>query len=83
MVAAAQSSRAGPALVFLWWECASMLSYGSGRSRAGGPVMPWPLTLTRPVVSPWKVQGFSAATCVLSGTGRGNFAYYSLQVRMV
>ena len=23
-----------------------------------------------PVVSPWKVQGFSAATCVLAGTGR-------------
>ena len=83
MVTAAQPSRAGPALVFLWWECASMLSDGSGRSRAGGAVMLWPLTLTRPVVSPWKVHGLSAATCVLAGTGRGNFAYYSLHVRMV
>ena len=58
-------------LVFLRWECASMLSHSSGRSRAGGAVMPWPLTLTRPVVSPWKVHRSSAATCVLAGTGRG------------
>ncbi len=69
--AAAQPLRAGPAPVFLRWECARMLSDGSGRSRAGGAVMPWPLTLTRPVVSPWKVHLSSAATCVLAGTGPG------------
>jgi hypothetical protein len=60
-----------------------MLSDGSGRSRAGGAVMPWPLTLARPVVSPWKVHRSSAATCVLAGDRPGHFAYYSLQVRMV
>jgi len=69
-VAAAQPSRAGSVLVFLRW-CAIMLSHASGRSRAGGAVMPWPLTLTRPVVSPWKVHRSSAATCVLAGTGPG------------
>jgi len=57
-------------LVFLRW-CAIMLSHASGRSRAGGAVMPWPLTLTRPVVSAWKVHRSSAATWVLAGTGWG------------
>ncbi len=42
-----------------------------GRSRAGGAVMPWPLPLTRPVVSPGKVHRSSAGTCVLAGTGPG------------
>ncbi len=64
--AAAQPSSAGPVLVFLRWECASVSIRGSG-GRGGDAVA---AHADPPGGQPFKVHRSSAAARVLAGTGR-------------